>query len=410
MHWKDDLYTMISSGATSELAGRVCARSTVSNDFTPVRADGSRVYDSFGRGYMDFCSAVGCANLGYNNPRIMQAMKDQLETGIVNFSHNDWHNPWATLLSAKLSRIVPGEGERVVFLSNSGTEAVECALKMLYKFHQTHDTRRNVYVSFVGAFHGRTLGSLMLNASKVVHRSGFPRASPAEHPPFPEIGTQVDLIRVARERLALDRVAGVFVELVQGEGGINVADAEQIIAFRNFLRENGIPFVVDEVQTGMYRTGKLLACDHYVGIDPDIVTLGKSLGGGLPIGATVAKREFDFPENGAHSNTFGGNALVSVAALETLQIFSDMEEAGYFTSPAFELTQKKLEEISDSGLGFMRRIVCESAEARSAILGRALKNGLILLGSGAKNIRLMPPVNISHGDMKWGAALLKASL
>jgi 4-aminobutyrate aminotransferase len=404
--WKDELLDVLPSQILF-LAKKVNVKSTVTTEFIPYFARGCRVYDVYGRDYLDFSSGVGCMNLGYGRERIRRAIIEQLSRGLWNFPHNDWWNPWATILAKRLTELMPGESDWVVFLSNSGTEANEAAMKMILDYQFRHNTGRDIFVSFHGAFHGRTLGSLALNASKEIHRKGFPSPIHVVNVDFPEEGTAVDPL--VRLNLPLQRVAGVWVELVQGEGGINVADRERMSHLLRVFKKEGAVIVVDEIQTGMYRTGKMFSFEHY-DFEPDVVCLGKALGGGMPIGATVAKRYLDFEEGGRHSNTFGGNAIASVAALETIEMIQEMERSGFFTSQEFRENLKMLSEVSQGGLGFMRRVVCHDKSERNRVIERALERGLILLGAGEKNIRLMPPLIISKDEMRKGIEILKESL
>lgn len=377
------------------IAKEFSIRSTVFNNFIPKSADGVMIKDWNGRTYLDFTSGVGCNNLGYGNPRVTKAIIQQVIKGILNFPDNDWYNPWATLLKKKLCEITPGEFPKKVFLSNSGSEAIEAAVKILLK----NRPRKKKFFSFKGAFHGRTGYALALNASKPIHTQHFPLALETYKLNFPEQNSFNDFEGCLR---AFDfrEFNAVFVELVQGEGGINVADQRDIVKTLNFLKTNDVKVVVDEVQTGMMRTGKMFACEHY-GIEPDIICLGKGLASGMPIGATVAKAELDFPESGCHSNTFGGNAVSSAAALETIELLEELD------MKKFEHNVKIFDSFGCGGLGMMRKMVCRDGIQRDLIMDLALGNGLILLGAGACNIRLTPPLIIEPEELLDGLKILQ---
>ncbi|MEK7146756.1 MAG: aminotransferase class III-fold pyridoxal phosphate-dependent enzyme [Patescibacteria group bacterium] len=380
----------------------------VDYSFVPWKAKKDFIWGKNGKQYIDFHSGVGCNNLGHANSQIFKAISRQLYGfGIINVPANDYPSPLATDLSEVLCGITPGKFPKKVFLSNSGTEAVEAAIKMCFK----HNLKRKKFFSFQGAFHGRTLGALALTSSKPIQKQDFPNAlgdGNVHHLPFPEQNNGLPFFDwnfyFKKNGIDLETFNAIFIELVQGEGGINVADRKNLTNLIKLLRENGVSIVIDEVQTGIMRTGRMFACYHY-GIEPDIICLGKGLGSGMPIGATVAKAEYDFSERGCLSNTFGGNAIAAVAALETIKIFNSWHTGDY---KKLEEKIKMLSDFSDSGLGMMRRIVCDSQEERNEIINRAYDKGLILLGAGEKNIRLMPPIIISKESLKEASKILES--
>lgn len=389
-----------------ELARELSVTTTQDFSVALAKADGSFVWDYNGKKYHDFHSSVGTANFGHNHPRILWPLMNFFnENGIFHIGCNEYVHEWAAKLMTRLCAITPGNFEKKVFLCNSGTESVEAALKIMMDYHLRNNPRKNIYLAFKGGFHGRTLGALAFNASKEVHRRGFPGFASTDviHIPFPEIGSSKDpILELAKlaKKVPLRRIGGIIFELVQGEGGINVADVGRMRALVNFLREHGALICVDEVQTGMYRTGTLFACEQY-GIEPDIICLGKSLGGGLPIGATVIRKELDFKERGRHSNTFGGNPLVCVAASAAIEVARSLNED--------ELKKKIdiLAEFAPEGLGMMRRKRFNAVEERDAYIERAKQRGVLLIGAGEKNVRFMPPVNISEKNLRNAINILK---
>lgn len=375
--------------------------------FVPWKADKEFLWDREGRKYIDFHSGVGCNNLGYRNLYLFEAISRHLyEHGIIGFAHNDYPNPWATDLAQLLCRITPGKFAKKVFFASAGAQAVENAAKMCSKRHP----QKIKFFSFKGGFHGRTLGALSFTNSKEIQKKDFAVGlgeGNVHYLPFPEQNTGMASFRwgyyFSRNDIKLYEFNAIILELIQGESGINVADKQSIINLERILRENGVAIIVDEVQTGIMRTGKMFACEHY-GIEPDIICLAKGLGSGAPISATVSKAEFDYPEKGCNSDTFGGNALSSVVALETLKIFRSWSVKDY---QELEEKIKMLSDFSDGGLGMMQKIVCENKKERDEIINRAYDKGLILLGAGEKNIRLMPPLIISKESLVKARKILE---
>lgn len=396
MKWEDEL-ALIDRDALLELA-RTCSV-TSTQDFSLVlcRAEGPFVVDWQGRKYFDFSSGVGTANVGYSHPDVCYALSRYAYRGTI-IGDNDWPNAAASLLKARLCEITPGNFSKKVFLSNSGTEAVEAAIKLLI----AKRPERKSFIAFHGAFHGRTGYALALNRSKKVHRKHFPQALKVYHLPFLDryAGEDEVLLRNLYSVIPLDEVNAVFVELVQGEGGINVA-SDQLLKLFEMLRQEDVKIVVDEVQTGFYRTGKMFACEHY-GLEPDIICLGKALGGGLPIGATVARAELDFDEFGRHSNTFGGTMPVAAAALTVIEILQSLD------AEELEERIKVLSAFAPEGLGLMRRRRFPSIAARDAYIAAAHERGVVLLGAGQQNVRFMPPVNVEISHLHDAIEILKS--
>lgn len=390
--------------AILELAKQFSVTSTQEPHFIIERAEGPFVWDREGKRYFDFTSGVGVANLGYKIPKIREAIVRQLESGVLNFDDNLWPNPWATLLRKRLSEVTPGRFPKKVFLSNSGAEAIEAAIKILVGSRP----ERTSFIAFDGAFHGRTGYALALNGSKIAHRKYFPKAFTVYRLPFPdesELGDPEGWLHSVKGRfkniIPFEEVNAVFLEWVQGEGGVNIAAKSPMVEFLAFVREHDIFIVTDEIQTGFYRTGRLWAGDHY-GFEPDIMCLGKSLAAGIPMGATVIRENLDFTERGRHSNTFGGNAVASVAALTNLEIMESLDRS------EIEAKANLLKEFAPEGLGLMRRRRFGNAEIREKYIAEALEKGVILFASGEKSVRFMPPVTISREELKAGIRILQS--
>ncbi|HID74229.1 MAG TPA: aminotransferase class III-fold pyridoxal phosphate-dependent enzyme, partial [Thermoplasmata archaeon] len=311
--------------------------------------------------------------------------------------------------------------------------SVEASIKLVKWY-----TRKPHLIAFVGAFHGRTMGSLALTASKPVHKEKFfPWMPGAIHVPYPNpyrplrgvapedlTGLVIDLIERHIEAYLGDNVAGIFVEPVQGEGGYVVPPADFLPSLRKLATERGIPLVIDEVQSGFGRTGRMFACEHF-DVVPDVITLAKGMGSGLPIGAIVIDRKMDFRVKGAHSNTYGGNLVASAAATATIEV---IQSEGLLENAARQgdLIMSRLREIQERvphlgdvrGLGLM--IAAEfvrdpstkeyAPRFRDSIVKEAYKRGLILLPCGRSAIRFIPPLVISEEDATAGMDVFEKSV
>jgi 4-aminobutyrate aminotransferase len=309
-------------------------------------------------------------------------------------------------LAERLARTAPGNTPKKVFFCNSGAEAVEAALK-LARWH----TQRSRVVAFFGAFHGRTYGAMSLSGSKLVHRRGFsPLVPDVHHVSFPKecpgtcdnrrkgpCGLITDLEATIFKRIAPpEEVAAIFVEPIQGEGGYHPLPDGCLPALREICDQNGILLVVDEIQSGMGRTGKLWAVEHY-GVEPDIVCSAKGIASGLPLGAIIAKADvMDWPP-GSHASTFGGNPVACRAALATL----DLLENGYMANAAERGEQlreglRKLPGLSHvRGLGLMTAADVPSAGVREKVIDGCFRRGLLLLGCGESAVRFCPALCVT---------------
>src|SRR3989344_1602947 len=280
------------------------------------RAEGVNIWDVDGNRFLDFNSGIAVMNFGHSNPKISSAIRAQLD----KMSHTAWHDFYAETplrFAEEFLSILP-KGLNKIFLSNSGTESVECALKL-----SRRHTGRKQFLAFTSAFHGRTYGSLSLTNSKPVQRAGFGPFLPVTHVPFPcpyrNVFNEDDEKALTRKTIEFidsevfgktesSEFAAFFLEPIQGEGGYIVPPRDFPRELQKLCNENEILLVVDEIQSGCFRTGKLWAHEHF-NVKPDVMCVSKAIGGGLPLGVTVAnKKVMDWPK-GAHSNTFGGEAL-----------------------------------------------------------------------------------------------------
>jgi len=393
--------------------------------------------DIDGNTFLDFSTGIGVLNVGIRNPEVQKAVEEQLKK-IWHAAGTDFYNERQVELAEKLNEITPGDFEKKTFLSNSGTESVEAALKI-----SRWSTQRKLFVGFIGAFHGRTFGSLSITSSKPTQRSRmFPTMPGVYHAPYPnpyrnlwhidgyenpeELTNRV--IEYIDEYLfhhyiPPEEVASFIFEPIQGEGGYVVPPKNFFKELKKLADEYGIKLIADEVQMGMGRTGKMFGIEHF-GIAPDIICLGKALGGGIPIGATVFRKEMDFGVPGVHSNTFGGNMVACAAALATIKVLQNglVENAAKLEGLFRERLQEmydKYEIIGDfRGLGLAwgvefvkdRKTKKYASDERNQILLESLKRGLVLLGCGKSTIRLIPALCITEEQAKIGLDIFEEAI
>ncbi len=357
-----------------------------------VKAEGSYLIDSEGKAYLDFSSGIGVTNLGFH-PQVQQALIQQ--AGRI------WHSPnlYLSSLQEQVAQELAGSYDYLAFFCNSGAEANEAAIKLARKA-----TGKQGIVTFQQSFHGRTFGAMAATGQDKI-KEGF-----GDGVPHFSYAVYNDLASV--EDLVNQDTAAVMLELVQGESGVRPAEAAFVKNLSDFCRREEILLIVDEVQTGMGRTGRLYSFEHY-GIIPDIVTLAKGLANGLPAGAILGKSSLAPAFGpGSHGSTFGGNKLAMAAALETLHI---MKEAGFLeevrSKSAILLEQLQFAfqdhpKISAvRGLGMM--IGIETSASLSRLVEAARQKGMIILTAGENVIRLLPPLTISREEIQQGIAILK---
>ena len=357
-----------------------------------VKAAGSYLIDSEGETYLDFSSGIGVTNLGFQ-PQVQQALIQQ--AGRI------WHSPnlYLSSLQEQVAQELAGSYDYLAFFCNSGAEANEAAIKLARKA-----TGKQGIITFQQSFHGRTFGAMAATGQDQI-KEGF-----GDGVPHFSYAVYNDLASV--EKLISQDTAAVMLELVQGESGVRPAEVTFVKNLADFCQREGILLIVDEVQTGMGRTGQLYSFEHY-GIIPDIVTLAKGLANGLPAGALLGKSSLAPAFGpGSHGSTFGGNKLAMAAALETLHI---MKEAGFLEEvrsksdillEQLQLAFQNHPKISAvRGLGMM--IGIETSDSLSKIVEAARQKGLIILTAGENVIRLLPPLTISREEIQQGIAILK---
>lgn len=391
---------------------------------------GAEVWDVDGNRFLDFAAGIAVCSTGHSHPHVVQAIKDAADQ-FLHISSDYWHER-QVLLAERMSQIAP-MGEPVMsFFAQSGTESVEGALKLA-----RYVTGRGRFIGFLGGFHGRTMGSLAFTSSKYTQQLGFAPTMPGvTHVPYPnpyrplfagsDQGKAVlDYLRMLFERsVPPGEVAAIVVEPIQGEGGYLVPPDGFLAGLRALADEYGILLIFDEVQSGVGRTGRMFACEHW-GVQPDIVTLAKGLGSGVPIGAMVAKRRLmEQWKRGAHGNTFGGNPIACAAAIATLDLVEGgyatlaAKQGAYFQERLRELARRQpvIGEVRGKGLMIGMELIepgPERAPARAlceALVTRAFHNGLLLLSCGVSTVRFMPPLNVSVAEIDEALVLLEKSL
>jgi len=403
---------------------------TRSYPFVMDHGKGNMVWDVDGNRYIDFTAGVAVLNTGHCHPEVVQAVKDQAEK-FLHMAGTDFYQLGAVELAEDLNRITPGDFDKQVFFTNSGTESIEAAMKLC-----RHHTGRPVLISFLGAFHGRTYGSMSLSSSKYLHRTGFqPLLAGIYHAPYPntyrppfdvepsKLGHAcVDYIEktMFRHLVSPHEVAGIFVEAIQGEGGYIVPPDDFYPALRDLCDRHEIPLVIDEVQSGMGRTGKMFAIDHW-GVEPDIMCIAKGIASGMPLGAIVARKSMMTWPSGAHANTFGGNPLAVAAALATIRLLEgglveNAVEVGEHMTKRLNTWLDRYPFVGDvRGKGLMLgvEIVEDKAtkagdhELRDRIVDESFKNGLLLLGAGPSAIRFCPPLTLDKKTADEGLAVME---
>jgi 4-aminobutyrate aminotransferase len=376
--------------------------------------------DVDGNEYIDFNSGLVCLNVGHTHPRVVQAVKDQADR-FLHYSNTDFYYRQVVDLAAKLNDIVPGEGSKKVYFGNSGAEAVEAAAK-LAKWH----TRKQLFISFIGAFHGRTVGALSFTASKPYQRSHFfPLMPGVTHVPYPYCYRCpfkltypdcrywcVDFIDeyVLQKYLPPEDVAGIVVEPIQGEGGYVIPPPEYFQRLKKLSEKYDLLLIDDEVQAGMGRTGKWFAIEHWA-TEPDILCTAKALAAGLPLSATVAKDSIMDWMAGSHASTFGGNPLSCAAANVVIDVIREeklMENAtkqGTYIMKKLEDFEEQSEIVGDiRGKGLMIGMeIVEDKETKkpapkkvSEIIMRSWKRGVTVISCGVSTIRIAPPLIITR--------------
>jgi 4-aminobutyrate aminotransferase len=401
--------------------------------FVMDHGKGTEVWDVDGNRFLDFAAGIAVASTGHSHPKVVKAIQEQAEK-FIHISSDFYHQSWVEL-GEKLDEIAPFKEAAVSFMTNSGTEAVEAAIK-LARFH----TGRPNFIGFTGAFHGRTMGAVTFTASKPhYHRGFYPLMNGVVHAPYPnpyrpllecrrgEDNGQA-VVRYIEEQifahiLPADEVAGILLEPIQGEGGYIIPPASFFPALRKLCDKHGILLIADEVQSGMGRTGKWWAIENF-NVEPDIITTAKGIASGVPLGAMIARKSVVTWPRGAHGNTYGGNPLACSAALATINLIEDeykqnAAEIGQYTLDALSEIMVRHRSIGDvRGIGLMigiefvkdRKSKFPAEELRDKIVDLAFERGLLTLGCGKSVIRISPPLSISKGEIDEGLHILEEAI
>jgi acetylornithine/N-succinyldiaminopimelate aminotransferase len=363
-----------------------------------VKGKGSKLYDIHNKQYLDLFPGWGVCNLGHCHPKIMSAIRDQVAK-LIFIPNNYYHIPQAKLAKELIYWSYPGK----VFFCNSGAEANEAAIKLARKF----GGGRYEIITFEDSFHGRTLAALSATGQKK-YQGGFE--------PLVEGFRTVKFNDLKAVKNAIsDKTVAIMLELIQGEGGVNVADKDFVLSLRNICNEKKLLLIIDEVQTGIGRTGKLFCYQNY-GITPDIITLAKALGGGLPIGCMVVKKDIaDILTAGMHASTFGGGPVVAKAALAVLRtvhkekMLVNARKMGEYLSLLLNALKDRYEVIKDvRGLGLMLGV--ELNIAGKGIVDKCIEKGLLINCTHDNVLRLMPALNITKREIDRAIKILDQAI
>jgi 4-aminobutyrate aminotransferase len=391
-----------------------------------ARGSGAVIEDVDGNLFLDFTAGIAVTSTGHCHPKVVAAIQDQAAK-LIHMSGTDFYYQPQTDLAQRLAEVAPGDSPKRVFFTNSGAEALEAALK-LARWH----TGRSRALAFFGAFHGRTYGAMSLSGSKLVHRRGFsPLVPDIHHVPFPRgcsacsngaVGCACvrQIEDTVMKRVAPpEEVAAIFVEPIQGEGGYFVSPPGFLKGLRALCDRHGILLVADEVQSGMGRTGKMFAVEHWV-VEPDIVCLAKGIASGMPLGAIIARAQvMDWPP-GSHASTFGGNPVSCRASLATLELLeseyiANAAQRGEQLRQGLLKMQPRFPELGEvRGLGLMMAVdLVKDREAgthdpalRDEVVQDAFRKGLLLLGCGESAIRFCPPLCVTAAQVDTALRLL----
>lgn len=404
--------------------------------FVIERGEGARVWDVDGNEYVDFAAGIAVTATGHTHPRVVEAIIEQAQK-FIHIAGTDYYYDVQVRIAERLAEIAPFDEPARVFLTNSGTEAVEGAIKVSRWY-----TGRKHIIAFYGAFHGRTLGALSLTASKVIQRDGFfPLLPGVHHVPYnnpyrclhgrEEAACRAHcicadyIVDVLFKRVVPpDSVAAIVLEPIQGEGGYVVPDSRFVQQIRDICTQHGILMVVDEIQSGIGRTGKWWGIQHH-GVEPDVICAAKGLASGMPLGAVIARQHVMSWPPGAHGSTFGGNPVSCAAALATLELIETgmMENAavqGQYILEALEEMRThhpslRFGRIDGRGLMIGAELVLNEArtpakELRNRVERLAIQNGLLILGCGESALRFCPALMIDRATVQEGLERFEQTL
>jgi len=379
-------------------------------------ARGAVVEDVDGNFFLDFSAGIAVCSTGHCHPDVVRAIQKQAES-LIHMSGTDFYYEQMPQLARKLEALMPDGKDWRCFFGNSGTEAIEAAMKLA-----RYATGRWQFIAFQFSFHGRTMGSLSLTSSKAVQRKGFgPLVPGVTHIPYGNASYLEDI--VFKTTVNAGEVAAIVVEAIQGEGGYVVPPPEFLPTLEKIARKHGILLIADEVQCGMGRTGKMFGFEHF-DFHPDIVAIAKGIASGMPLGVTMAHADVMTWQPGAHASTFGGNPVCLAAALETVRLLQEQYVAnsakmGAFIRPKLEKLMSRHAVISDvRGLGLMigveitkdRKTREKAPELRDAIINECFHRGLLILAAGPSTIRLSPPLMVDEEQAQFAVDTLSDAI
>src|SRR4051812_6714576 len=397
------------------------------------RGEGAMVEDVDGNVFLDCAAGIAVNSTGHSHPAVVKAIVEQAQK-FLHMSGTDFYYEPQVKLAEELAGITPIRGGVRSFFGNSGTEAIEACLKL-----SRYATGRQNIIAFFGGFHGRSMGSLSLTASKAIQRRGFGPLMPGVyHAPFPEcyrppLGSTADTCSAAcidfiehqlfTNVVSPDEVAAIVVEPIQGEGGYNVAPDEFLQRLRELTRKHGILLVADEVQSGMGRSGRMFAIER-TGVEPDVMAIAKGIASGLPLGVAVARAGLMAWPPGAHASTFGGNPVSCAAALATITLLKDQlvanaADVGAHLMAGLRSLADKHPLIGDvRGRGLMigvelvrdRQTKERAIDERNALVTAAFTRGLLILGAGKNAIRFSPPLVLTRAEADTALRIFDESL
>lgn len=364
-------------------------------------AHGAIVEDADGNRFLDFSAGIAVCSTGHCHPDVVRAIQRQAET-LIHMSGTDFYYDLMPQLARKLESLMPDGQPWRCFFGNSGAEAIGAAMKLA-----RYATGRWQFIAFSSSFHGRTMGALSLTSSKPVQRKGFgPLVPGVTHVPYGNLSYLENV--VFKTTVNASEVAAIVVEPIQGEGGYIIPASDFLPGLEKIARKHGILLVVDEVQSGMGRTGKMFAFEHF-DFHPDIVAIAKGIASGMPLGVMMARAELMKWEPGAHASTFGGNPVCLAAALETVRLLEEQYVANAASVGAFllgklqELLKGQKTVVDVRGRGLMIGVEMETRALRDRIINECFKRGLLVLGAGPSTIRLSPPLIIDQEQSTFAA-------
>jgi 4-aminobutyrate aminotransferase len=376
------------------------------------RAKGAMVEDLDGNRFLDYTAGIAVTAAGHCHPQVVAAIRKQAGR-LIHMSGTDFYYTPQVRLAEQLARLAPGAGAKRVFFTNSGAETIEAALKLARRH-----TGRHRAMAFLNAFHGRTYGAMSLSGSKPMQRRGFsPLVPEIHHARFGDLESVRALLKTV---CPPDELAAIFVEPIQGEGGYLVPPADFLPGLRQICDEHGVLLVLDEVQSGIGRTGRMFASEHW-GVAGDIVCLAKGIANGLPLGAIVARDQvMDWP-SGSHASTFGGNPVACAAALATLRLVetryrANAEKRGAELRDGLSALAPRHPSIREvRGLGLMIGVEIQSEGApdpdlRDQIIEHAFRRGLLLLPCGPSTVRFCPPLCLTGRQVEIGLRLFEEAI